>query len=31
MDADDAKEDRDIEGSLAQEATVGKTREPGYD
>ena len=30
MDTFDAKEDRDIEGSLAQEATVGKTREPGY-
>ena len=30
MDADDAKEDRDDEGSLAQEATVRKTREPGY-
>ena len=30
MDADDAKEDRDNEGSLAQEATFGKTREPVY-
>ena len=30
MDAVDVKEDEDIEGSLAQEATVGKTREPGY-